>query len=81
MRVRKRFYSYLLFPLALIYWGVVYWRNLFYKYNFFISRRLLCNIISVGNITVGGTGKTPTVIYLANYLKGNGKRIVDQQIW
>ena len=75
MRVRKRFYSYLLFPLALIYWGVVYWRNLFYKYNFFISRRLLCNIISVGNITVGGTGKTPTVIYLANYLKGNGKKV------
>lgn len=75
MRVNRVFYSYLLFPLSLIYWGVVYWRNLFYQYGFFISKRLLCHVISVGNITVGGTGKTPTVVYLANYLKSIGKKV------
>ena len=74
MRVYRIFHSYLLFPLSLIYWGVIYWRDLFYEYGFFIRRRLLCHVISVGNITVGGTGKTPTVIYLANYLKSIGKK-------
>lgn len=75
MRVYKESHAYLLFPLALFYWGVVYWRNLFYKYGFFVSRRLPCQVISVGNITVGGTGKTPTVIFLANYLQRKGKRV------
>jgi len=35
--IRKELTAYFLFPLALIYWGVIYWRNLFYKYGFFIS--------------------------------------------
>ncbi|MBT7514428.1 MAG: tetraacyldisaccharide 4'-kinase, partial [Candidatus Marinimicrobia bacterium] len=65
----------MLFPLAMFYWGLVYWRSLFYKYGFFVSRRLPCSVISIGNITVGGTGKTPTVIFLAEYLKGKGKRV------
>jgi tetraacyldisaccharide 4'-kinase len=73
--IRKELTAYFLFPLALIYWGVIYWRNLFYKYGFFISRRLPCHVISIGNITVGGTGKTPTVIFLADYLQQKGKRV------
>jgi tetraacyldisaccharide 4'-kinase len=36
--------------------------------------KLPCRVISVGNITVGGTGKTPTVIMLANLLKKKGYR-------
>ncbi|MBC8467806.1 MAG: tetraacyldisaccharide 4'-kinase [Candidatus Marinimicrobia bacterium] len=75
MKVSKEIYAYLLFPLAMFYWGLVYWRSLFYKYGFFVSRRLPCSVISIGNITVGGTGKTPTVIFLAEYLKGKGKRV------
>ena len=59
--------KYLLFPLALIYWLIVFWRNVLYNYNFFISRKLPCKVISVGNITTGGTGKTPAVINLAKY--------------
>jgi tetraacyldisaccharide 4'-kinase len=38
------------------------------------QERLPCKVISIGNITVGGTGKTPTVIMLANFLKGKGYR-------
>jgi tetraacyldisaccharide-1-P 4'-kinase len=36
--------------------------------------RLPCTVISVGNITVGGTGKTPVVLYLAQFLVKKGKR-------
>ncbi len=75
MRIYKEYQAYLLFPLAMFYWGLVYWRNLFYKYGFFITNRLQCHVISVGNITVGGTGKTPTVIFLARYLQNNGKKV------
>jgi len=36
--------------------------------------KLPCKVISIGNVTVGGTGKTPTVIMLANLLKEKGYR-------
>ncbi len=66
---------YLLFPLALLYWGVIFWRNFFYRVGFFVSRRLPCIVISVGNLSLGGTGKTPAVIYLARLLQTNGFRV------
>ena len=75
MKNYKEYQAYLLFPLAMFYWGLVYWRNLFYKYGFFVTNRLRCHVISVGNITVGGTGKTPTVLFLARYLQNNGKKV------
>lgn len=65
-------FRYLLFPLALFYWGVIFWRNLFYSVGFFVSHKLPCAVVSVGNLTVGGTGKTPAVIYLARLLKRHG---------
>lgn len=37
-----------------------------------LSRKLPCRVISVGNITVGGTGKTPTVLWLARRFRENG---------
>ncbi len=39
------------------------------------ARRLSCKVISVGNITLGGTGKTPLVEYIARYLKEQGHKI------
>ena len=66
--------KYLLFPLALFYWGVVYWRNLFYTAGFFISKKLPTKVISIGNITTGGTGKTPAVIFLTKTLSEKGVR-------
>ena len=63
---------YILFPLALFYWGAVFWRNLFYTIGFFVIRHLPVSVISVGNLTVGGSGKTPAVIYLAQKLQKNG---------
>ncbi|SVE34220.1 uncharacterized protein METZ01_LOCUS487074, partial [marine metagenome] len=54
---------------------MIYWRNYFYRFGFFISRKLPCKVISIGNITTGGTGKTPTVIYLCRYLQEKGFRV------
>jgi tetraacyldisaccharide 4'-kinase len=48
---------------------VVYFRNLFYELNILKSKEFDVSVISIGNITVGGTGKTPHVEYLIELLK------------
>jgi tetraacyldisaccharide 4'-kinase len=47
-----------------------------YRYGWLRSRRLPCFVISIGNITAGGVGKTPMAVYLAELLAGMGKRAV-----
>ena len=46
-----------------------------YRQMILPSRKLPCRVISVGNITVGGTGKTPMTIFLAQELKQAGYRV------
>ncbi len=65
----------LLFPLFLLYQLIVSIRNYLYDINFFKSTKLPCKVISVGNITVGGTGKTPTVIAIAKFLQTQNKKV------
>lgn len=48
---------------------------LLYKYNILKSYRPKCKVISVGNITLGGTGKTPLVIAIARHLRDSGKKV------
>jgi tetraacyldisaccharide 4'-kinase len=65
----------LLFPLVCISWiyGVVIWvRQMLYRRGLFKTRQLPCKVMSVGNITLGGTGKTPLVITLAKELLMRG---------
>ena len=71
----KEYQRYLLSPIALFYWGLVFWRNLFYKLNFFIVRKVDCKVLSIGNLTLGGTGKTPMVVFFAIYLNKLGKKV------
>jgi tetraacyldisaccharide 4'-kinase len=61
-----------LLPLSWLFRIIVLFRRLAYKTGIFKIHRLPVPVIVVGNITVGGTGKTPLVIYLANYLKEQG---------
>lgn len=64
-----------LYPLSKIYGFVVKTRIFFYKRGLLKSVRLPIPVISVGNITLGGTGKTPVIEYIAHYLQKKGKRV------
>lgn len=59
-------------------WGyglIVRIRAWCYRRGWLASVRLPCRVISVGNVTIGGTGKTPTVILLAEWLQASGQRV------
>jgi len=61
---------YLLIPFTPVYGLIVGIRNRLFDYNILGSAEFKLPIISVGNITVGGTGKTPHVEYLISLLDG-----------
>ncbi len=71
MQIKNKtiFSGIVFFPISLLYWGALIVRNLLYRLKVFKTSKISCKIISVGNISVGGTGKTPTVMYLAHLLK------------
>ena len=59
---------FLLFPFSFIYLGITSVRNIFYKLGIFKTSIIPKKSICVGNLSVGGTGKTPHVSYLADFL-------------
>ena len=61
--------------LSLIYRSLVTIRNFFYGANILSTKSLECKVISIGNITVGGSGKTPTVEYISNLLQSKGHKV------
>lgn len=63
---------WLLAPLSWLYRAIIALRYYMYQRGLFKSSSLSVPVIIVGNITVGGTGKTPTVIWLAKQLKQAG---------
>ena len=63
-----KFLRILLSPFGIIYWLVTYCRNLFYDWGFFKSYEIPIKSIAVGNLSVGGTGKTPHIEYLIRLL-------------
>jgi tetraacyldisaccharide 4'-kinase len=71
----QRIASYLLSPLALLFAAVSLTRRALYRVGIFKSRRVSRPVIVVGNVTVGGTGKTPFVIWLARHLQTRGVRV------
>ena len=50
-------------------------RNLFYNHGLFSTTHVPLNIVSVGNLTVGGTGKTPMTLWLAQAFQARGYRV------
>jgi tetraacyldisaccharide 4'-kinase len=69
---RVTFLSALLYPLGLLFRTIVALRRAAYRSSLLTSHRLGVPVIVVGNITVGGTGKTPLVLWLAEFLLGRG---------
>lgn len=61
-----------LYPVSLIFSAVVAARRAAYAYGLLRTVRLPVPVIIVGNVTVGGTGKTPLVLWLAAFLQQHG---------
>jgi tetraacyldisaccharide 4'-kinase len=68
--------NFLLLPLAFavsqLYGLGVRIRLWLYRHRLLTVRNLPCNVISIGNLVVGGTGKTPHVALLASYIRDQG---------
>lgn len=69
---KKTTYSYFLWPFSWCYRGIISFRRLLFKLGIKKTTHFPVPVIIVGNITVGGTGKTPLVIGLVNWLKEQG---------
>jgi len=63
----------LLWPLTLPYGATAHLRARLYRMGVLPKRRLEGTVISVGNLTTGGTGKTPMVLWIAERLLADGK--------
>ncbi|MEN8192604.1 MAG: tetraacyldisaccharide 4'-kinase [Bacteroidota bacterium] len=65
----------LLSPFVLVYWTIVTIRNKLFDKNIFNQKEVGVKVISIGNITVGGAGKTPSVIMITKLLKDSGVNV------
>ena len=63
----------LLFPLGGLYWLVTFIRNWLYDLGIFTSKSYDLPIIAIGNLSAGGTGKTPQTEYIIRLLKNTYK--------
>jgi tetraacyldisaccharide 4'-kinase len=64
-----------LWPLSKVYGLYVRCRHTLYARGLVKPKRLKATVVSVGNLTVGGTGKTPMVLWLAEKFLAEGKRV------
>ena len=65
----------LLYPLSVIYWTIASLRRFLYEKSIIKKKRLPKPVISVGNLSVGGTGKTPIAITISKYLQNQGFKV------
>lgn len=71
---QKKNWIYFLFPLMLLFWFIAIVRRFLYQIGLFKQTELPVPVIVVGNISVGGTGKSPLTAYLVKELKRRGYR-------
>ena len=61
--------KWFLFPISIIFCSITSLRNFFYDFGWLKSSNFSLPIIGIGNITIGGTGKTPHTAYVTELLK------------
>ena len=66
---------FVLWPFSVLYGSIMRFRAWLYEVGVLKQQRLKRPVISVGNLTLGGTGKTPMIIWLAEKLLAEGKRV------
>ena len=64
----------ILMIISILYGIIIEIRNKLYDYDLLKSKSFEKPIISIGNITTGGTGKTPLTIHIAKYILNQGKK-------
>ena len=64
----------LLLPFSILYWFVITARNWFFDIGILKVTRLTVPVVSVGNISTGGTGKTPLVEVIVQKLRARGRK-------
>ncbi len=74
-KFNKNYFVFILLPFVYLYRASVFIRNFFYRYHILKTKSLPCTVISVGNITIGGSGKTPTVEYLSKLFQSKGIKV------
>ena len=70
-----KYFRLLVLPLTLQYSFLIFFRNKLYDLKFLKITQVSKPVISIGNISTGGTGKTPFVIYAAEYFLKKNKRV------
>jgi tetraacyldisaccharide 4'-kinase len=74
----REFYHFPMYLILKVISGFYFWGHCFrlwaYRFGLFPTHKLDCRVISVGNLTLGGTGKTPVVMMIAETLRGNGHK-------
>ena len=68
----KGLIAWLLWPFSLLYWVITFTRRHCYQWGIFTSYQAPVPVIVIGNISVGGTGKTPLVIALTKAMQQQG---------
>ena len=71
-RPSLHFLTACLLPFTALFAAIVFVRKKLFEWNILKKKKFHCPVIVVGNITVGGTGKTPFVMWLAQFLKRKG---------
>lgn len=66
---------WLLSPLSLLFWLISHVRKRLYSLNILQSYRSPVPVLVVGNISVGGNGKTPVVVWLVEQLQQRGVKV------
>lgn len=69
---KEMYISSIFMPLSMLYDDAMRFRAFLYRTGLKKKTKLAAPVVIVGNITVGGTGKTPLILWMANFLKEQG---------